>query len=91
MTNTAIFKEDGIVINSQECKSYKLLIANIGENFNQEDYIPPTIQLMTQTYEPVVISTFYEIDEACQALSTLLQAVQNGEREWDVRDYNSNV
>ena len=91
MTNTAIFKEDGIVINSQQCRNYSLLITDIGENFNQADYIPPTIQLITQTYEEVIISTFYEMDEACEALSTLLKAVQNGEREWDVRDYNSNV
>ena len=91
MANTAIYTEGGLVLNSEKCQNYSLLIIDIGENFDQEDYIPPTIQLLTQTGKKEIISTFYEIDEACEALSSLLKALQDGEREWDVSDYNSNI
>ena len=91
MANTAIFKEGGMVINSEKCQNYGLLIIDIGENFDQADYIPPTIQLLAQTGKKEIISTFYEIDEACEALSSLLKALQDGEREWDVSEYNSNI
>ena len=91
MANTAIFIEGGTVLNSEKCQDYGLQIIDIGENFNQEDYIPPTIQLFAQTEKKEIISTFYEIDEACEALSSLLKALQDGEREWDVSEYNSNI
>ena len=39
MANTAIFTESGIVLNSEKCQNYGLLIIDIGENFDQEDYI----------------------------------------------------
>lgn len=44
MANTAIYTEGGLVLNSEKCQNYSLLIIDIGENFDQEDYIPPTIQ-----------------------------------------------
>ena len=91
MANTAIFTESGMVLNSEKCQNYGLLIVNIGENFDQDDYIPPDIQLFAHTGKREIISTFYEMHEACEALSTLLTALQDGEREWDVRDYNSNL
>lgn len=91
MANTAIYKEDGLVLNSEECQNYSLLMLDIGKNFGQDDYEPPTIQLLSQTGKKEIISTFYEIDEACEALSGLLKALQDGEREWDVREYNSNA
>ena len=91
MSNTAIFTEEGIAINSEKCQNYALLIIDIGKNFEQEDYLPPTIQLTAHTGKKEVISTFYEMDEACEALSTLLKALQEEEDIWDVREYNSNV
>ena len=48
MANTAIYTEDGLVLNSEKCQTYSLLITDIGKNFDQEDYIPPTIQLVAQ-------------------------------------------
>ena len=91
MGNTAIFTESGMVLNSEKCQNYGLLIVNIGEKFDREDYIPPDIQLFAHTGKKEIISTFYEIDEACEALSSLLKALQDGEREWDVAKYNSNL
>ena len=91
MANTAIFIEGGLVLNSEKCQNYSLLIIDIGENFDKEDETPPVIELLAQTGEKELISTFYEIDEACEALSSLLKALQDGEREWDVSDYNSNI
>lgn len=39
----------------------------------------------------VLISTFYELEEACVALQTLVSAIKDKEEIFDVRDYNSNV
>ena len=86
MANTAIFKEDGMVLNSEKCQNYSLLLIDIGT-----PETPPVIQLFAQTEKKEFISTFYEIDEACEALSSLLKALQDGEREWDVSEYNSNI
>ena len=92
MANTAIFKEDGLVLNSEQCQNYSLLLIDIGK-FDQEHNLetPPVIHLFAQTEKTELISTFYVIDEACNALSSLLKALQDEEREWDVSEYNSNI
>lgn len=91
MSNMAIFMESGLVLNSEKCQNFSLSVVDMGENFGQEDYQPPTIELVANTGKREVISTFYEIEEACDALSGLLKAIQEGEREWDVSNYNSNI
>ncbi|RKU22895.1 hypothetical protein C6503_03780 [Candidatus Poribacteria bacterium] len=43
------------------------------------------------TGEAVLISTFYEIIEATDALQELVGTIERGNETFDVRDYNSNV
>ena len=66
----------------------------------EEVEAPPTIELRA-TAEPeaggggtgktVLISTFYELEEASNALAKLVFAIENEEDIFDVREHNSNV
>ena len=58
MANTAIFKEDGLVLNSEQCQNYSLLLIDIGK-FDQEHNLetPPVIHLFAQTEKTELIST----------------------------------
>ena len=97
MENTIIIKEDGLAINAIECCEFALAITFLDAILEEK---PPPIELRAIREsemggggrgDEVLISTFYEIEEACGALSSLLEALQNNESEWDVRDYNSNL
>ena len=103
MENIIIIKEDGRAINSDMHLEYSIAITDFGVtetfedpdgNIVEEQAKPPTIEFRATargTGETVLISTFYEPEEACEALKGLLLAFESEKELFDVRDYNSNV
>lgn len=103
MENIIIIKEDGRAINSDMHFDYSIVITSFGvtETFEdpdgntvEEQAEPPTIQFRATavgTAETVLISTFYEPQEAADALIGLMSTFESELEIFDVRDYNSNV
>lgn len=106
MGNTIIIKEDGRAMNSDIHSNYSIVITEFSRIEKPEDPgdlatpLPPTIKLRAMakpkagdgaTRETVLISTFYELEEACEALKALVLAFESEKELFDVRDYNSKV
>lgn len=103
MKNIIIIKEDGRSLNSDIHHDFSIVITDFGviETFEdaagdtvKEQEEPPTIKFRATARgsgETVLISTFYEPEEACEALKGLLLAFEDEEDMFDVREYNSNV
>ena len=65
----------------------------IGEILEQ----PPTIELRASGESrkrgggieaDILISTFYDLEETCDALKSLVRAIENKEETFDVREHN---
>lgn len=106
MGNTIIIKEDGRAINSDVHFNYSIVITEFSRIEEPEDPgdlatdLPLTIELRAiaeseagggGTGETVLISTFYELEEASNALTSLVFAIENEKEIFDVREHNSNV
>ena len=109
MENTIIIKDDGLAINSAEYDNFALVITDFGgtitstmpDGQEQIQDIQPEIQLRAikkpegDSADDVHISTFYDLQAACNALQELFERVNSGIEMFDagigmfdVREHN---
>ena len=97
MGNTIIIKEDGQEINADIHVDYALVVPFI---VGLEAEEPITIELRAGRESAaggggveavVLISTFYDLVEGCEAFKRLVSAIEDGEEVFDVREHNSNL
>lgn len=93
--NLIIIRDDGKAINSTDYSEYALRLVGMPD---PEEGPPVIIKFVAlkeptapQRREQVIISTFYELEEATNALASLISDLENKEQSFDVRDFNSNV
>ena len=93
--NTAILTEDNGAINTTDFWGYAVSSAVVTDTDGSELTIFNLIACKDHSKANVVISTFYAFNEARQdavnALASLLKAIDNGDRVWDVTDHNPNL
>lgn len=83
--NTVIVKADGLAINSIEIDSYAFDITFM----DGDDQLEPQIDLTATAKagsDTFLISTFYDIKEACSLLTDLMSAIENQEDVFQVSD-----
>ena len=93
--NTIIITEEGLGINSSETDSFYIPNESIVNSPADpiEEGPPFVIQLYVwqrKENNNYHISTFYEMGEFIEAMSSLIKAIRDGDELWDVRDYISN-
>jgi hypothetical protein len=97
MENTIIIKKDGTGINSKDCYLYQLDVRmrqkrrKMGETrHSKTECFDPKLVAHTDEKEEF-ISDFKTIDDASNALLSLVKAIQDQDKIWDVREHNSNI
>ena len=85
--NTVIIKADGLAINSIEIESYAFDITFMDGDEQLEPQIDFTATARAESGnrgEVFLISTFYDIKEACSLLTALMSAIENQEAVFNV-------
>ena len=86
--NTVIIKADGRAINSTDIESYAFDIAFMDSEGPLEPQIDLTATARAESgsrREIFLISTFYDIKEACSLLMALMSAIENQEDVFNIR------
>ena len=90
--NLIIIDQDGKAINSLEQNRYALVLSD----FDSEDH-PIVAKLVAikmrddKRDSQRIISVFYVLEEATEAITSLISSIKNKEQLFDVREYNSNT
>ena len=90
MKNTVIVKADGLAINSVKIEGYSLDITFMDEEGQLEPQIDLTATARAESdsrKEVFLISTLYDIKEACSLLTALMLAIENQEAVFQVAEY----
>lgn len=88
--NTVIVKADGLAINSTEIESYAFDITFMDDDEQLEPQIDLTATARAESSsrgEVFLISTFYDIKEACSLLTALMSAIENQEAVFNIRQH----
>ena len=92
MSNTVIIDHEGKAINSEKYETYGL---KIDKSFVPTEDGPPIrialIAITENKTDEVLIAYYGEREDACYALLSLIEAVDAGERIWDVFDHHSDL
>ena len=94
--NTIIITEEGLGINSSKINSFYILTDPIRNSITDPIEEGPPFDIRLYAWEEegnkdYFISTFYEMEDFTEAMSSLFKAIRDGDELWNVRDYNSNL